>query len=205
MKVQDSGKNNKISSDVSNEKLSGLTINFKGNNNKIHIGKNARVDSGQIFINGDSNELLFGKSTRCGNIRIIMQDGSLIDVGEKTTIEQAYILSRDGCQVVFGKDCMISFQVDFRTSDAHGIYDLETGDLVNSPGNIILEDHVWITQGVIVSKNVRIGENSIVGSRSFVQNSVIPPHCIYAGTPARLIREKVRWTRAMFEKPGQSL
>lgn len=47
---------------------------------------------------------------------MIVQDGSTVLVGEHATIEQAYLLARDRTSIQIGKDCMISFQVDIRTS-----------------------------------------------------------------------------------------
>lgn len=69
--------------------------------------------------------------------------------------------------VKIGKDCMLSFQVQLRTTDAHGIYDLKAGVLLNPPQAIIIKDHVWVGQGVLISKGTIIESDSVIGARSF--------------------------------------
>lgn len=59
-----------------------------------------------------------------------------------------------------------------------------------SKGPIVIEDNVWLGEGVVVLPNVTIGENSIVGANSVVTKS-IPRNSVVAGNPARIIRELV--------------
>jgi serine acetyltransferase len=53
---------------------------------------------------------------------------------------------------------------------------------------IVLERNVWLGDGVIVCKGVRIGENSVVGAGSVVASD-LPSNVIAAGNPARVMRE----------------
>lgn len=50
-----------------------------------------------------------------------------------------------------------------------------------------IEDNVWIGGGCIVLPGVTIGENSVIGAGSVV-NRDIPPDCVAAGNPCRVIR-----------------
>jgi acetyltransferase-like isoleucine patch superfamily enzyme len=52
---------------------------------------------------------------------------------------------------------------------------------------VVIEDNVFIGAHVIILKGVTIGENSIVGAGSVVTKS-IPPNQIWAGNPAKFIR-----------------
>lgn len=56
-----------------------------------------------------------------------------------------------------------------------------------SKGSVIIEDNVWIGEGVAILPNVRIGKNSIIGANAVVTKS-FPPYSIIAGNPARLIK-----------------
>jgi acetyltransferase-like isoleucine patch superfamily enzyme len=38
----------------------------------------------------------------------------------------------------------------------------------------------------------RIGEGAVVGARAMV-NGPLPPYSLSAGTPARVLRENIRW------------
>ncbi|MNY78908.1 Galactoside O-acetyltransferase [compost metagenome] len=57
-----------------------------------------------------------------------------------------------------------------------------------SKGPVIIEDNVWLGEGVVVLPGVTIGENSIVGANAVVTKS-IPKNCVAGGNPARIIRE----------------
>lgn len=57
-----------------------------------------------------------------------------------------------------------------------------------SKGPVIIEDNVWLGEGVVVLPGVTIGANTIVGANAVVTRS-IPKNCIAGGNPARIIRE----------------
>jgi acetyltransferase-like isoleucine patch superfamily enzyme len=93
------------------------------------------------------------------------------------------------------------------TDHNHGLYQ---GDLQSSPleapadrrltpdRETIVEDNVWIGDGVVILPGSHIGRGSIIGANSVV-NGTVPAHCIAAGLPARPIRfydiESKRWIR----------
>ncbi|MFZ4215887.1 acyltransferase, partial [Pantoea endophytica] len=58
-------------------------------------------------------------------------------------------------------------------------------------------DSVWLGENVTIQKGITIGKNSIIGSRALVTKT-IPPGSLAVGIPAKIIRENVRWQRALF-------
>ena len=58
---------------------------------------------------------------------------------------------------------------------------------VVSSGPVIIEENVWIGEGVAIMPNVRIGRNSIIGANAVVTHDV-PPCCVAGGVPAKIIR-----------------
>ena len=52
---------------------------------------------------------------------------------------------------------------------------------------IIIDDNVWIGAHVTILPGVTVGKCSIIGSGAVVTQSV-PPYCIVAGVPAKVIR-----------------
>lgn len=56
------------------------------------------------------------------------------------------------------------------------------------PAKVVIGNNVWLGSGVVVLKGVEIGKNSLIGAGSIVTKS-IPPNCIAAGNPARVIRQ----------------
>ncbi len=59
--------------------------------------------------------------------------------------------------------------------------------LLQSKGPVIIEDDVWLGEGVAVMPGVRIGHSSIIGANSVVTKD-IPPNSVAAGVPARVIK-----------------
>jgi len=53
---------------------------------------------------------------------------------------------------------------------------------------VIIEDNVWIGDGVVVLAGVTIGEGSIIAANAVVSRD-IPPACIAAGAPALPIKK----------------
>lgn len=62
------------------------------------------------------------------------------------------------------------------------------GRPIDQPKTVI-ESDVWIGHAVTIMRGVVIGEGSIVGANSVVTKD-IPPYSIYAGNPAKFIRNR---------------
>lgn len=184
---------------VNNSGHSNVAVTFSGVNNKVLIEPIKTLQSLIVDVRGDNNKVHIGSSPRYGHVRMIVQDRSQVIIGENTTIEQAYLLARDHTSIKVGKDCMISFQVDIRTSDAHGFYDLESGERLNRSQDIEINDHVWIGQGATLSKGASIGSGAVVGFRSYVQKTIVPANSVVAGSPARVVRTNIIWERNSVE------
>lgn len=99
--------------------------------------------------------------------------------------------------VSIGDGCLIGSKV-LISDHSHGTIN----DIINSvsrrpndrklksKGPVILEDNVWLGDGVIVLPNVRIGHSAIVGANSVVTSN-IPNNTVWAGTPAKQIWPKL--------------
>lgn len=194
MNVIDNGKNNLVLS----EDYPGVTVRFDGDNNRLNINNCLEKNLSNLNVSfvGDSPVVSINEVRKIGKLRVVAKNGGGVSIGRKTSIEEAYFLA-DSSKIEIGQDCMISFQVNMRTTDAHGIYDLNSGKLLNCPGTIKIEDHVWLGQGVLVSSNVVVRDNCVIGARSYLRNCIIDKNSIAVGTPARVIRDQIIWDRRM--------
>lgn len=59
----------------------------------------------------------------------------------------------------------------------------------SSKGDVIIGNDVWIGLDTVLLSGVTIGDGSVIGARSVVSKSV-PPYCIAAGNPARVVRKR---------------
>jgi acetyltransferase-like isoleucine patch superfamily enzyme len=109
--------------------------------------------------------------------------------------------------VRIGNDVLVGSRVVI-TDHNHGIYkgalqscpfDRPAYRLLTSDMETVVEDNVWIGDGVAILPGARIGKGSIIGANSVV-NGTIPDYCIAAGIPARPLRfydrEAKTWARS---------
>jgi acetyltransferase-like isoleucine patch superfamily enzyme len=72
---------------------------------------------------------------------------------------------------------------------------------LETKGDIVVDDEVWLGYGVVVLSGVRIGRGAVVGAGSVVCRD-IPPFAIAAGVPARVLRYRTCSSRqAVGESP----
>ena len=139
---------------------------------KVKIGNNCVLEE-DIFFKFDGIWQP-GKS-------IIVQDRVFIGRGCEFNIRQS---------IDIGNDCLIGSGCKFIDHD-HGLTNLDQP--INKQSGveipIVIEENVWLGANVIVLKGVVISNGSIVGAGSIVTKS-IPANEIWAGIPARKIRER---------------
>lgn len=111
--------------------------------------------------------------------------GNGCSIGEDnhiTAIDSIFI----GNHVLMGKKVLI-------TDNAHGISSRDMVEippkerLLYSKGPVIIEDNVWIGEKASILPGVHIGRGCIIGANAVVTSN-IPPYCIVAGNPARIIK-----------------
>lgn len=94
-------------------------------------------------------------------------------------------------RITIGNNVLVGSQV-LITDHSHGNWEKEF-DIppkereLYSKGEVVIEDNVWIGEGVCILPNVRIGKNSVIGANSVVLNDV-PANCVAAGNPAKVIK-----------------
>jgi len=115
-------------------------------------------------------------------------------VGSGTTMVEVHIAVTENSKVLIGEDCMLANDIDIRTGDSHSVIDMETGERLNFPGDVVISRHVWIAPHTVILKGVTIGENSIVATGAVVTKSC-EPGVIMGGNPAKAIKTGVSWKR----------
>ncbi len=96
-------------------------------------------------------------------------------------------------KIVIGNGVMTGKWVTI-TDNSHGTTDYESLSLqptkrfMKSKGPVIIEENVWIGDKATILPNVHIGKGVVVAANSVVTKDV-PPYCIVAGNPAKIIKE----------------
>lgn len=160
----------------------------KGNSAKFRIAFNG---SDSVFVSAG-----FGRMGAVTQFNLAMGPSCLAYFGLGATIVNAqFILDGTGKHILIGDDLMSSWNVVCRNFDSHGIIDLKSGSILNSAGDIHIGAHCWLGQNSSVIKGLKIGAGSIIGMGSTV-TSDIPASSIAAGSPAKVVRSSVSWSRA---------
>ena len=118
---------------------------------------------------------------------ISIGDYCLINPGVRLTSAEA---------ITIGRSCMLAMHCSVNDADWHDVQ-----HRIYAPGNtarVILEDNVWLGEGVRVLKGVTIGENTVVGAGSVVTRS-LPANVIAAGNPAQVIKPLIEGDRTTRE------
>lgn len=153
--------------------ISNVRLVILGSNNIIKIGSGCGIEKGVLWIEGSNNKIVLGD-------RVKVMDASFAAVESNQSI-------------LVDDDCLFSYSVEIRTSDSHSIIDNITKQRINKPQSVSIGKHVWVGAYTSILKGVRIGDNSIVGTRSIVTKDV-PSNVVVAGAPARVIKTEVNWS-----------
>ena len=131
---------------------------------------------------------------------------TLVHIGRGTTSNGTNIVAMgEGAAILIAEDCMFSTGIWVKSSDMHAIVDLETDTMVNREGNagdIEIGRHVWVGQDVLVTLGVKVGSGAILGAKALIREDV-PDRTLWAGVPARQLRENVSWLRAHVMVPQE--
>ena len=219
---------NKIIGDFSADSM----IIIRGYNNRIDLGKipSVKSDASLSIDCSHNNEITIGSKVRyvgkvsfiCLNqfekkieigdkvifinneIRVVGDIGKTeIKIGKRTTFnENTCLRALCGKRLIIGEDVMFSINIQMLCGDGHSLFDVKTGENINSipsilsnrRNSLIIGDHVWIGMNATLMAGTNIGSGSIVGANSLVKGE-FPNNCAIGGNPAKLIKTDVAWSR----------
>lgn len=105
-----------------------------------------------------------------------------------------------GGDIIIGDDCMFAYAINIMNGDYHTIFDPKTKEILNPNADVVIGDHVWVAPGTTIAKGAKIPNNCVVGAKSFVNHKFTTKNCLIAGTPARIVRKGIDWSRDNQEK-----
>lgn len=156
----------------------------------LHRDKNVFIgDNVIIFQNGNE-----GSVTLCDGVHLygdtILETGEAgtIVLGAETHVQPRCQFSAYVGSIRIGERVEIAPQCAFYPYN-HGLVSDQKVRMqpLQSKGDIVIGDDVWLGTGVIVLDGVEIGAGAVVGAGSVVTHN-IPPYAVAAGTPARVIK-----------------
>ena len=116
-------------------------------------------------------------------IELVTYTSGRIEIGNHTFINYGSSIAARA-SVKIGHDCHLGHYTFVMDNDQHGV--VRRLELPQSYP-VVIEDHVWIGSKAVILPGVRIGSRAVIGAGSIVTKD-IPPRCVAAGNPARVLR-----------------
>ena len=167
---------------------------------KIVLEKGARLNFGffthifskrrnsKLILEEDASFVLTCKAMIQSGAMIFLGRGKTLKIGRSTFTSNIKILAHD--DITIGDNCIFGWECQIFSGDGHPIYQEES--IINKDVPVVIEDNVWVGSRALILKGVRVGKGSIVAAGAVVTKNV-PPNCIVAGNPAKVVKENISW------------
>lgn len=181
--------------------LNNVKFHIIGHNNKIIIGRKARLKCCKITVLGNNcSVILGGGSTIISNTSFWCEDDNCrIIIGNDFMMGGGHIASTEGKQITIGNDCMFSNDIEIRNGDSHSILKAGTEERINWAESVSIGDHVWLTAHVRILKGSTIPSHSVVANSSVITHKLDTPYSIYGGNPVKLLKTGIDWDRNRYK------
>lgn len=141
-------------------------------------------------ITGHKNIAIGNDFVSMGSLYLYANDDGCLEIGDNCDTNTNVQLGAAHGRLIIGNHVMIAPNVVIRAAN-HG---MSRSSLMKSqqsiPGEIVIEDDVWIGANAVITANVRLAKGTVVGAGAVVTNST-EPFSIVGGVPARKIGERV--------------
>src|SRR5882672_1882572 len=141
---------------------------------------------GRIQLSG-CGEVVLGEGVSLNGtvvpVELVTYSSGRIEIGNHTFINYGSSIAARA-SVKIGHHCHLGHYTFVMDNDQHGL--VRRMELPRSD-TVIIDDHVWIGSKAVILPGVRIGSRAVIGAGSIVTKD-IPPRCVAAGNPARVLR-----------------
>ena len=131
------------------------------------------------------DHVFFDNATGRPNRLLTFGTTAVITIGDGSYLNGVEVICASHVEI--GEKCIIAeclvMDTDFHATeiDRHG------ASAKVKTASVRIGRNVWIANKTIIIRGVTIGENSVVGAGAVVTRDV-PPNCIVAGNPAKVVR-----------------
>ena len=164
-----------------------------------HSGQGIPYLIGDLCISLGNNVKIHDRSALAG---LTVGDRSRLTIGDNTEIPSPISIFVAN-EVTIGSNCLIvsTFIAD---NPGHTMnYKTRLTDRVDLErvGRVRIGDYVWAAHSSMIIGNVTVGDGAVIAACAVVTKD-IPPFCVVAGNPARLVK-KLAFPAEMIKKVGE--
>jgi acetyltransferase-like isoleucine patch superfamily enzyme len=168
-----------------------IVLELKRSGKEVSIGRGLFLVGGKYIEIGDHSSIHANGILTAWNKYQDNRFTPQIKIGNNCSIgEYCHITAINS--IVIGNNVLTGKRITI-TDNAHGLSNKELMDIppINRPlyskGAIIIDDNVWIGDGVCILPNVHIGYGAIIAANTVVSKD-IPSYCVAGGNPARILK-----------------
>lgn len=175
-----------------------IKINFFKGDGILNISlKNVNYSS---FIFGENNQinnnLYINYYSACG----IQNDRTNITIGNNNTFNgNVSIVSpmKSGNSIIIGNDNLFANNITIKGNSDHKIYDIKTNKQINVEKGIIIQNHIWFCDDVLILNKTEIPSNNIIATRAILNKKYFEKNSLYAGQPATIKKSNINWSEQL--------
>ncbi len=150
---------------------------------------------GTISFNGTGSLVYLSRNRHAYYLSLSVHSGTCEFFGpDKYFNGRMTAVTSERKNILLGGGGVFSFGIFIRTADPHLIYDADTKVRINDSQSVLVGNHVWLGQDILVLKGTHIGSGSIVAGGSVMSGKRQPSNTVFGGSPARQIKEGVFFT-----------
>jgi acetyltransferase-like isoleucine patch superfamily enzyme len=190
--ITDRGTNNIVTVEPDLLAKGSGTIILDGDNNTVSIKSPAYGVGIHFHLSGDAN-VDIAENLNAHHLFVYAASNTHVQLGRTVGFNGAVrLMLHEPGSITIGDGCLFAGGIDLSISDMHSIIDADTRQRLNPARNIKIGDRVWVGERCLILKGVKIGSGAIIGAGAVLTKDV-PPNCIAAGNPARIVRRNVTW------------
>jgi len=131
------------------------------------------------------------------NGRATIGHGSKICVTGKLYLGRNFAITAESTivcfkRVVFGDDCLVSWDSLIMDTDFHGVTSID-GRPLNEDDEIIIGKKVWIGCRCLILKGSIVGDNSVIAAGTLLCKKVDGKNVIIGGIPGVILKKEISW------------
>lgn len=164
---------------------------FIGPMDGVEIGDDVRIDAYAQIINRSGGRIKIGKGTNLAPFSVVKNSSrnSVIEIGEYSSLQHYSIIYGAGPVSVgsyvriAAHSCIVP--VNKGTDDP----DIPIARQKGSAVDIVLDDDIWVGNGVTILDGAKIGRGSVLAAGSVIKGE-IAPYSIMGGVPGRVLKRR---------------
>jgi len=138
---------------------------------------------------GHRNIVIGHNFASLGHLYLYANDGGFLQIGDNCSVNSNVQIGAAAGKILIGNDVMIAPNVVLRAANHAMLRGVPMRLQKSTPGDIHIEDDVWIGSNAVVTAGVRIARGTVVAAGAVVTRST-DPYSIVGGVPAKKIGER---------------